>query len=53
MDFTDHCGDLNCSVADAPKDSKVIEMHDHAHDECYLANSVKTIVLTEPIFSET
>ncbi len=38
---------------DAPKNSTIVEWHNIAHDECFLANSVKTIVLTEPVFSET
>jgi organic hydroperoxide reductase OsmC/OhrA len=36
-----------------PADSVIIEMHHDAHDECFIANSVRTKVLTEPILNRT
>lgn len=33
-----------------PDDGAIVEMHRLAHDECMIANSVRTIVLTEPVF---
>jgi organic hydroperoxide reductase OsmC/OhrA len=36
--------------AKAPSRKAVREMHEEAHRECYLANSVTTLVTTEPTF---
>jgi organic hydroperoxide reductase OsmC/OhrA len=33
-----------------PHKAEIEEMHSYAHDECYIANSVKTEVVTEMIF---
>jgi organic hydroperoxide reductase OsmC/OhrA len=33
-----------------PSDESVREMHEEAHEECYLANSVTTLVRVEPTF---
>jgi organic hydroperoxide reductase OsmC/OhrA len=38
---------------DAPADSVIVEMHHKAHDECFIANSVRTTVLTEPFFNRS
>jgi len=38
---------------DTPTDSVIVEMHHEAHEECFIANSVRTTVLTEPIFNRT
>ncbi|MDO8699002.1 MAG: OsmC family protein [Rhodoferax sp.] len=35
----------------APTSAIILEMHHKAHDECFIANSVKTEVLVEPRFS--
>lgn len=35
----------------APAPAIILEMHHKAHDECFIANSVKTEVLVEPRFS--
>jgi organic hydroperoxide reductase OsmC/OhrA len=34
---------------DTPADSEIVEMHQKAHEECFIANSVRTTVLTEPV----
>ena len=36
--------------AKVPSNDAVREMHEEAHRECYLANSVTTLVTTEPTF---
>lgn len=36
---------------DTPADSEIVEMHHKAHEECFIANSVRTTVLTEPILN--
>jgi organic hydroperoxide reductase OsmC/OhrA len=36
------------SGAKRPSDAELAELHDHAHDECYIANSVLTEVVVEP-----
>jgi organic hydroperoxide reductase OsmC/OhrA len=33
-----------------PSVTDIIQMHHQAHDECFIANSVKTTVVCEPIF---
>lgn len=33
-----------------PTMTEIVAMHHQAHDECFIANSVKTTVLCEPIF---
>jgi organic hydroperoxide reductase OsmC/OhrA len=33
-----------------PGESEILEMHDKAHDKCFIANSVTTDVRCEPIF---
>ncbi len=33
----------------APDVSRVVEMHQNAHEECFIANSVKTEVLCHPV----
>lgn len=33
-----------------PSVADIIQMHHQAHDECFIANSVKTTVVCEPIF---
>lgn len=34
---------------DMPAESELVAMHQKAHEECFIANSVRTTVLTEPI----
>ena len=34
---------------EAPDVSRVVEMHHNAHEECFIANSVKTEVLCHPV----
>ncbi|MFM7091318.1 MAG: OsmC family protein [Bacteroidota bacterium] len=36
-----------------PTESEIIEMHQKAHEECFIANSVRTSVLMEPIVNQT
>jgi organic hydroperoxide reductase OsmC/OhrA len=38
------------TAAKVPSLEVVLEMHEEAHQECYLANSVTTRVTTEPTF---
>ncbi len=38
---------------DTPADSEIVEMHQKAHEECFIANSVRTTVLTEPVLNRT
>jgi organic hydroperoxide reductase OsmC/OhrA len=38
---------------ETPADSVIVEMHHEAHAECFIANSVRTKVLTEPILNRT
>lgn len=38
---------------ETPADSVIVEMHHDAHAECFIANSVRTKVLTEPILKRT
>lgn len=38
---------------DTPVDSEIVEMHQKAHEECFIANSVRTTVLTEPVLNRT
>jgi organic hydroperoxide reductase OsmC/OhrA len=38
---------------DTPADSEIVEMHQKAHEECFIANSVRTTVLTEPVLKRT
>lgn len=37
----------------SPTQDQIHEMHHEAHEECFIANSVKTDVRCEPIFSKT
>jgi organic hydroperoxide reductase OsmC/OhrA len=34
-----------------PRDAEVTELHHRAHEECFIANSVKSEVVVEPTFS--
>ena len=34
-----------------PSRDETLRLHEAAHDACYIANSVKTEVLCEPVFS--
>ena len=36
------------SGAKRPSDAELVELHHHAHEECYIANSVLTEVVVEP-----
>jgi organic hydroperoxide reductase OsmC/OhrA len=36
---------------DTPADPVIVEMHHKAHEECFIANSVRTTVLTEPVLN--
>jgi organic hydroperoxide reductase OsmC/OhrA len=38
---------------ETPADSVIVEMHHDAQAECFIANSVRTQVLTEPILKRT
>ena len=38
---------------DTPADSDIVELHQKAHEECFIANSVRTTVLTEPVLNRT
>lgn len=37
-------------VGNSPSNLLVTELHHEAHEECFIANSVRTLVVTEPIF---
>lgn len=43
----DFSGDL------VPSKSELTEMHEEAHNLCFIANSVKTEVVCEPVFSDS
>jgi len=39
---------VNFSGNRLPSRGEILEMHDEAHHECYLANSVRTVITVEP-----
>ncbi len=39
---------ITWSGAAKPSEGEIAQMHDEAHDECFLANSVKTVIGVEP-----
>jgi len=41
--------DVQFSGAQLPSALEIEQMHHHAHEECYLANSVKTEIRCEPV----
>ena len=41
--------DVKWSMYRLPTAAEIVQMHDDAHDECFIANSVKTTVRIEPI----
>ena len=43
--------DVAFSVERAPSHAELLELHEAAHDACFIANSVKTEVLCEPVVS--
>ena len=42
--------DVRFSGAVLPTREEILRLHHEAHDECFIANSVKTEVLCEPVF---
>jgi organic hydroperoxide reductase OsmC/OhrA len=42
--------DVAFSGARAPSHDEVVELHEAAHDACFIASSVNTAVLCEPVF---
>jgi organic hydroperoxide reductase OsmC/OhrA len=41
---------ITFSGSNIPDNAQIIEMHHHSHEECFIANSVLTEVIVEPIF---
>jgi organic hydroperoxide reductase OsmC/OhrA len=39
------------SGADLPSDEQVVAMHEEAHEACFIANSVRTQVVCEPVLA--
>jgi organic hydroperoxide reductase OsmC/OhrA len=39
------------SGADLPSDEQVVSMHEEAHEACFIANSVRTQVVCEPVLA--
>jgi organic hydroperoxide reductase OsmC/OhrA len=44
--------EVEFSGARQPSSEEIIEMHQIAHDECFIANSVRSEVRCEPVFSQ-
>ena len=44
------CPDVRFSGAVLPTREEILHLHHEAHDECFIANSVKTEVRCEPVF---
>jgi organic hydroperoxide reductase OsmC/OhrA len=44
--------DVRFSGASIPTPEEIAEMHHEAHEECFIANSVKTEVRCEPVLAQ-
>jgi organic hydroperoxide reductase OsmC/OhrA len=40
------------SGAQLPTRAQIMQLHERAHEECFIANSVTTAVQIEPLFDE-